>query len=146
MINTDFVNVIYQTRIHWISFVKPVVLMMISFPFVITFLNMEKSMSIKLVFCGFMSLVFLKNVYIYWYLKRIYIFLSERFLSLKTGIFSKEISDISLTKLEGISVHQSLLGRWLNYGTLVISTGEISQSYKIQNPMEFRKKLLMNLN
>lgn len=146
MINTDFVNVIYQTRIHWISFVRPVVLMMISFPFVITFLNMEKSMSIKLVFCGFMSLVFLKNVYIYWYLKRIYIFLSERFLSLKTGIFSKEISDISLTKLEGISVHQSLLGRWLNYGTLVISTGEISQSYKIQNPMEFRKKLLMNLN
>lgn len=71
--------------------------------------------------------------------------LKKKYLTLQSGIFTKNISDISLEKLEGFNLHQSLLGRLLNYGTLTISTGGVIQKYQIRKPQEFRKQLLATL-
>lgn len=47
-----------------------------------------------------------------------------------------------LRKCEGIQVEQSILGRILNYGTLLVTTGEATNSYKsIKKPIEFSTRI-----
>ncbi|MBS9768642.1 MAG: PH domain-containing protein [Flavobacteriaceae bacterium] len=77
---------------------------------------------------------------IYYKMTRIYLY--KHYITLRTGILSKNLDDISLNKYEGLSVSQSWLGRILNYGVLAISTGEISQFYLIEKPLELRKHIL----
>lgn len=134
-------EIVYQTKIHWISYVKPILFMVIGTPFLLAIFFVK---SWTIVFYMLLGYIALKGLYSYWYLKKVKIELSERFLSLKTGIFASQVNDISLSKLEGIQVSQSLLGRFLNYGRLIISTGEVSQSYLVEKPMELRKYLLEN--
>ncbi|WP_203965455.1 PH domain-containing protein [Capnocytophaga stomatis] len=67
-------------------------------------------------------------------------------MSLSRGILGKRVDDIALSKMEGIGVYQNILGKYLNYGTLIVTTGEVTQSYFIQKPMEFRKHLLETIN
>ncbi|MDO4881600.1 MAG: PH domain-containing protein [Capnocytophaga sp.] len=136
-------EMVYQTKIHWISFIKPILFMVIGFPFLL-FLFFTKEW-IYLIIFGAIGFLGIKGMYIYCYLKRIRVILSKRFLSLKMGLFSNEINDIALSKTEGIGIYQSLLGRLLNYGTLIITTGEVTQKYLIEKPMEFRTHLLENL-
>lgn len=134
-------EIVYQTKIHWISYVKPILFMVIGTSFLLAVFFVK---SWTIVFYMLLGYIALKGLYSYWYLKKVKIELSERFLSLKTGIFASQVNDISLSKLEGIQVSQSLLGRFLNYGRLIISTGEVSQSYLVEKPMELRKYLLEN--
>lgn len=44
--------------------------------------------------------------------------ITENHLTLSKGVFSKNISDISLNKFEGLQLHQSILGKQLNFGNL----------------------------
>ena len=136
-------EIIYQTKIHWISFVKPILFMIIGFPFLL-FLFFTKEW-IYLILFGLIGFLGIKGIYIYYHLKCIRVILSKYFLSLKTGIFSNEINDIALSKTESIGLYQSLLGRILNYGTLTITTGEVTQQYLIEKPLDFRNYLLKNL-
>ena len=54
--------------------------------------------------------------------------------------------DTPLEKLEGLTLYQSFLGKILKFGTLTITTGEFTTYYKIADPIEFRKNLLVNNN
>ncbi|MBB4805888.1 hypothetical protein HNP38_001160 [Chryseobacterium defluvii] len=58
------------------------------------------------------------------------------------GILRKTFSDLSLNKLEGMQLHQSFLGKALNLGTLVVTTGDVTSTYFIENPMELRNALI----
>ena len=47
-----------------------------------------------------------------------------------------------LRKCEGIQVEQSILGRILNYGTLLVTTGEVTNQYKmIKDPVTFSTRI-----
>lgn len=70
------------------------------------------------------------------------VYVTDHHVSFSTGILGKTLSDLSLNKLEGMQLHQSLLGKTLNFGTLVVTTGDVTNSYFIENPMELRKVLL----
>ncbi len=62
----------------------------------------------------------------------------------KFGFIRRETVEINLTKVESIRVDQSILGRLLNYGTIVVSgTGSHNAPVpNISNPLEFRKKFM----
>jgi uncharacterized membrane protein YdbT with pleckstrin-like domain len=61
----------------------------------------------------------------------------------KVGIFSRRSVEILLTKVEGIGVNQGILGKSLDYGTIVITgTGGTKEPFnRISNPLEFRRKV-----
>jgi len=102
----------------------------------------QSSQSIKSLFLwqfifGFIGLVFPLtnyNVYlIYWavllffviknlitYLTTEYGITSTRVIT-KEGLIRRDIEEISLSSIESINVNQSIIGRILNYGTIVIS-------------------------
>lgn len=67
--------------------------------------------------------------------------LTNRRVMAKTGFIRRDSVELRLEKVEGIIVNQGILGRLLNYGTIVISgTGGIRTPIPfIRNPLEFRR-------
>jgi hypothetical protein len=61
----------------------------------------------------------------------------------KTGLIRRRSLELMLTKVESIVVNQSVLGRILNYGVIVVvGTGGTRESFhNIAGPMDFRKRI-----
>ena len=62
---------------------------------------------------------------------------------IKVGFINRKTLEMVLTKVETIRVDQSILGRVLNYGTIVvIGTVGTNEPFKsIANPLEFRRQV-----
>ncbi|MFZ6748114.1 PH domain-containing protein [Undibacterium sp. Ren11W] len=62
----------------------------------------------------------------------------------KFGFISRRTMEINITKVESIQVHQNIMGRIFNYGSLVITGSGESQApiVGISNPMEFRRAFM----
>lgn len=60
---------------------------------------------------------------------------------IKVGVVSRRSLELLLAKIEGIGVNQSITGRLLDYGTIVVSgTGGTKEPFKIiAKPLAFRK-------
>lgn len=150
-------NILYETKLHWISYVGPFISVLISIPAVIIlsimFLSFLRGYEIgyMIMIIGFiMGSIFLP-LFIKGIVKLIsnrytHIYVTSKSLTFKTGVFSQNINDISLNKYEGMNLQQSFLGRQLNYGTLIITTGGATQSYKIENPLGLRQHILEQIN
>jgi len=61
---------------------------------------------------------------------------------IKLGFISRKTLELNLSKVESVGVNQSILGRLLGYGTIVIiGTGGTRESFRrIAQPLQFRKK------
>ena len=61
---------------------------------------------------------------------------------IKTGFIARKTLELNLTKIESVGVDQSILGRLLGYGRIIINgTGGTRESFfKINDPLNFRKK------
>lgn len=139
-LETNKAEILYETRLHWISMIPPNILMIIGvigLPFLLLAL-LDGSGGIVTIISVGLSFLFFKGLYSFLLKKSMRVSDSENQLTLSQGIFSKNINDISLSKLEGLQLHQSFLGKQLDFGTLYISTGGEAQVYKIQNPMKLR--------
>ena len=61
----------------------------------------------------------------------------------KWGLIRRETIDQNLGKIDGVVLEQSILGRVLNYGgVVVVSAGTKTPIPSIHNPVEFRKQFL----
>ena len=69
---------------------------------------------------------------------------TTRRVIVKTGFISRKTVEINLNKVESIQVDQGVLGRMLDYGTLVIAgTGTSHEPIVgIAQPLEFRKAFI----
>ena len=62
---------------------------------------------------------------------------------MKVGWIRRTSLEVLLTKVEGIQVHQGMLGRLLGYGSIVVSGtgGSKDPFHRIADPLGFRKKV-----
>ena len=62
---------------------------------------------------------------------------------IKTGLIHKRTLELFLSKVESVGVEQGLLGRMLNYGSIVVrGTGGTAEPFrKIRSPLEFRRQV-----
>ncbi len=62
----------------------------------------------------------------------------------KVGFISRETVELNLSKTESIQINQGLMGRMLNYGSLIINgTGSSHAPIEgIRDPLEFRRKFM----
>jgi uncharacterized membrane protein YdbT with pleckstrin-like domain len=60
----------------------------------------------------------------------------------KFGIISRRTVEINLQRIESIQVHQSIVGRILNYGSIIVSGAGNPQAPipGISDPLRFRKE------
>lgn len=142
--DTSNPTIIYEAKIHWISYVLPIFFIAVGSVGVIFFLLLGYKYILG--FIGIISL-FLVYLFIRGLLRLLRnrstkIYVTDNHLTFSTGILGKILSDLSLNRLEGIFLHQSLLGKALNFGTLVVTTGDVTNTYFIENPMELRNNLI----
>lgn len=145
---------IYSTGLHWVSYISPLILIVLGlfgFPKLFTLfaeilegrtdiISMNNVLGLILMFILF------RGVYSLLLNKSTAVLLFDRSLTFTKGILGKQYVDISLSKYEGLSLSQDIMGRILNYGTLSITTGGITQKYRIKNPMELREYLNNQIN
>ncbi|GEM52764.1 hypothetical protein EB1_25540 [Empedobacter brevis NBRC 14943 = ATCC 43319] len=143
-LNTTSDPVNYEAKIHWISYVVPVFFIIIGSIGVFAFLLLGYKYML-----GFIGLIYLFLIYLFirgiirfLRFRSTKIYVTDHHLTFSTGILGKTLSDLSLSKLEGMHLHQSLLGKTLNFGTLVVTTGDVTNIYLIEKPMELRTILL----
>ena len=133
--------IICQTQLHWFSYIIPFLSALIGFfCFALLFLAFQgKSF-------GFLTIIFFilfcRGIFQILYKKSVKLYVTEGYLTLSTGILSNSVIDISLDKMKEIQLYQNWLGEKLSYGTLVISTGEVTYKYSIKNPKELREVIL----
>lgn len=81
--------------------------------------------------------------YIYFSVKTIELAITDKRVISKFGVISRKTIELSLNKIESVQVKQSVLGRILGYGSVIISGAGNTQAPipGINNPNEFKNKL-----
>jgi len=106
-------SVLYRAHLHWVIFFWPALLFFLIVPLVVAMIrNATSEFAV-----------------------------TNRRVIVKVGLISRTTLEINLAKVESIGVDQSLLGRLLSYGTIVVvGTGGTREPFKdIADPMGFRR-------
>jgi len=99
-----------------------------------------------LIFLGFLLLALFGLGLLFWlaaYIryKTTELVVTNKRVVAKFGFVSRQTIELNINKVESIQVHQSILGRIFNYGSLVVSGAGNPQApiLGISNPMAFRR-------
>lgn len=140
--------VVLQAKLHWIMFVKPAVLFLVTVIFFCLFCKEAFSDTYEYLVwyfwgtCAFLlfSIYTLGKALIAKYTVE-YVLTNKR-LVLKRGLIKRQYLELQLEKCEGIVVTEPLLGRFLNYGTIVVTTGGATSHYdKVADAFTFRNRI-----
>lgn len=140
-------TVAYRTKLHWLIFIKSILLFIGALLFfiggIVKLISPDAAIGFYLV-AGTLFIVSLVMFISKWiqYISSEFGVTNSRVL-IKVGFISRHSLELLLTKVEGIGVDQSITGRILNYGTIIVSgTGGTKESFAlISHPLEFRKKV-----
>jgi uncharacterized membrane protein YdbT with pleckstrin-like domain len=135
--------VVYRARRHRIIFLPAALLALVSLVFVYLFLT-NKTLELLAWVAGFLGLATAIA-----YLSALIQYSTSEFavtnkqLIVKEGFVRRRSLELLLPKVEGVGVDQDLLGRILDYGTIVVTgTGGTKEPFaKIARPLEFRRQV-----
>jgi len=76
------------------------------------------------------------------------VLVSNKRVLIKTGLFSRRSIEVLLTRVESVGIKQTLAGRILGYGTVVVSGigGTREEFQRIRHAGEFKRNVLAQLN
>lgn len=133
--------ILYNAQLHWISYMTPFLQCALG---ALGFIGLLISswFSLFAIISYFLIFLFIQGLIKIQRNRSTKIYITENYLSISTGILNKSIIDLKLEKTEGMVLYQSFLGRILEYGTLMVSTGDLQQKYVVEKPMKLREKLL----
>ena len=126
----------YTAKIHWIVYLTPVIVLSLAFYWLSIGETDWIIFGFILLIGGFFILV---SAFIQRWTTELVV-TSQRVLA-KVGFIKLKIWEINSSKVEGVQVDQSVLGRMLGYGTLTVKgTGSgIAPIKNVDDPLEFRK-------
>lgn len=127
----------YKADIHWYIFAYPVILLLLSAFFSSAQTGLFYYVSIFLLLSGLFQLI-----------KRILLKMGAEYVVtnkkviLKSGILNRDALELVLNKCEEIRINQSLMGRMLGFGSIVVTTGGVTNKFDfITNPIKFRNEI-----
>jgi uncharacterized membrane protein YdbT with pleckstrin-like domain len=133
-------RVVYKTRLHWVLFVKPALLMLVGV-ILMVLLRQVQDPPWLWIFGAAVALIGLVWAFVHY----VEVMTSEfavttSRLILKVGLISRYTTELLLAKVESIGVQQGLIGRLLNYGDLTVTgTGGAREVFRrVRDPIGFR--------
>jgi uncharacterized membrane protein YdbT with pleckstrin-like domain len=124
-------TIIYQTKLHWWIFVSAGILLLLGL-LLTNFVGLG-----WLLIVG--ALVKLVLAYLNWTSSEFVI--TNKRVILKTGFIRRRLVEIQLNKAEGLIVNQGLVGRMLNFGSVLVSSGGMNNSFgPMDAPFNFKKQ------
>lgn len=135
-------EVVYETGLHWIVLAAPLIALLIS-GFAASEMNpnnLGKAPLAALVFfvMGLFGLISLVRALIDWTTTEIAV--TSRRIVFKRGLIGRDTIEINFNRIEGLDVKQTVLGRILNFGTVVVrGTGIGTQPMRdVSAPIKLR--------
>ncbi len=116
-------KIIYEGKLHWIIFLKPAIICVILLCIVVSVIHqVQREVMHVALGLGFLAFFFgllmaTPALLKYW---SSWIVITNKRVIARMGLLSKRSFDMLLIKIEGISVDQNLLGRLLDYGTIIV--------------------------
>jgi uncharacterized membrane protein YdbT with pleckstrin-like domain len=133
-------RVVYKTRLHWILFARPALVTLVG-----VVLCVAIGAATGLAWLWYGSLLALAAGLGWAGLHAVELLTSEfavttTRLIFKVGLIGRYTTELLLGKVESIGVQQTLAGRLLNYGDLVVTgTGGAKEVFpRVHDPIEFR--------
>ena len=130
-------HVVYRTRLHWKLFVAPVLFaIVVSVP--LAWIALYGTWSALAWIPLGLAILWLVAALIKRQTSE-FVVTNKRVL-MKVGVFTTRSIELLLNKVEAITVHQSLTGRLLGYGDIVLTgSGGTNEPFStIQSPLAFR--------
>ncbi|NBX84834.1 MAG: PH domain-containing protein [Gammaproteobacteria bacterium] len=126
----------YQSRLHWIIFLKPIGLMLV--PFILWyFFNIYERQGIVLfllVGLGWLAMEMVRYTFTSLTIRKTNVIY-------QTGILVQETKDYPMQKIESIDIRQTIIGTIFNYGDIIItgSGGTQQLIIGIEHPLTCRR-------
>jgi uncharacterized membrane protein YdbT with pleckstrin-like domain len=135
--------VVYRARRHRIIFLPAALLALVSLVFVYLFFT-NRTLELLAWVAGFLGLataIAFLSAFIQYSTSEFAV--TNKQLIVKEGFVRRHSLELLLPKVEGVGVDQDLLGRILDYGTIVVTgTGGTKEPFaKIARPLEFRRQV-----
>ena len=140
-------DVTYKTKLHWITYLGPLLLILVGggcfwFASILENQNLVGMLNIceHSYCCPFCILWFL-SINRFHYFRILVSQIKE--LSLRFGFIKRNTYELLLNKVESFQVEQSILGRLLGFGTILVAgTGMGSETFNnIDDPLELKKNV-----
>ena len=141
-------KVVYRARVHRVIFLPPLALaflgILLSF---LIYYQLNSGKAAEIVGAVFLILVILLAVPRYIRYVTSEFAVTNKRVIVKVGLFYRDTLELVLAKVETIGVEQTILGRILNYGTIIVTgTGGTKEPFKdIAKPLEFRQHVQSQL-
>lgn len=136
-------QIIYQTKKHWIIFLIPAVLAIMT---IFSLFNSNPYI-VKMAFIPAIGTIITLANQILLYITSEFAITTRRIM-MREGFFFRHTNETRLASIANVSVTQSLLGQMLNYGAVVIYAfgGGTDPFLQIAFPNEFQKQLQNQLD
>jgi len=143
---------IYQTRLHWVVLLGPVVLgLLFGIPGLVFLVGAVVTIGDKSEAASGLGIMGLVALVIaatsiglgIWQRAATEMAVTNKRVIIKTGLVSRKTVELLLGRVESIGVNESVLGRMLGYGTVVVrGTGGTPEPFdKVAHPLEFRRQV-----
>ena len=149
-------NLVYATRIHWVVFSQALVLLVATFlawSVLPGYLSFRQSIYLGLRFdqvivltlfiaCLVTGLRAWIQYFTSWYV------VTNRRVFWRRGLLIRQSAEVLISRIESVSLRQSLVGQVLNYASLTIigTGGSIEYFIDLTNPAAFQNALQSQLN
>ncbi len=130
-------SVVYRTTLHWIVFLWPAVWIVLGIILLASGTSDVGAFGIILILIGIIT-----GISSFINYKTSEFGITNKRIIAKTGFIRRHSLELLLKKVEGVEVDQSILGRILGFGSIIINgTGGTKNPFqKIDSPLEFREK------
>lgn len=77
--------------------------------------------------------------------KHTYLEVNDKYITGCTGVFNKTVQNSPISQITAVRVNQGILGRWLNYGDILISTANGQYHYTAMESPEGIQQHILSL-
>lgn len=127
-------GVTYEARLHWIIFAPPIAFFLAGIGAVI--FN-------PLAAIGLLLFSIVAIVAAYWKLTTTLIIITNRRVIYRTGMIARRTIEMNKDKIESIDVSQSIIGRFLDFGSVTVkgTGGGIEAIHNVASPFALRDRV-----
>ena len=142
-------SVVYATSLHWLIYLRAIVMLVIALACLIASgMFPEPGMAIGLQIVAALFALFGVVSGLAAFIRRstTELAVTDRRVIFKTGIIQRHTMEMNRSKVETVGVDQSILGRMLGYGTIIVrgTGGSFEPIPYIGEPLTFRSHITAN--
>jgi uncharacterized membrane protein YdbT with pleckstrin-like domain len=139
-------TVIYATSLHWLIYLRAMMLLILAIICVLVagkFDSQVISTALKIIAALFCLLALVSALGALIRRATTELAVTDRRVIFKTGVFQRHSMEINRSKVETVGVDQSILGRLLGYGTVIVrgTGGSFEPIAYIGDPLTFRSHI-----